>query len=100
MRVMDAWRRVLTAALAGLVGLAAVVGLPPAAAAHDSKPVYAAADDHDAEVATFEADPEAVPGLPDGAFLHLGRDLRHQAAPGPVPGRTPLPTRDRSPPRH
>ena len=92
------WRRMSAALLIGLVALAAGLCPPPAEAAHDSPLGYSVADDHDAEAA-FKAHPGALPGLPGAFFFHFPCDLRDQFAPGPVPGRAPLPTRDRSPPR-
>lgn len=93
-----AWRRVSAALLIGLVALASGLCPPPARAAHDSPLGYSVADEHDAEAA-FKADPGALPGLPGAFFFHFPCDVRDQPGPGLVPGRAPLPTRDRSPPR-
>jgi hypothetical protein len=86
------------ALLVALVVLVTGLGAPVLASAHDSHPGYSAADDRNADVAVFELDPGAVPGLPGAPFFDLPCRFRGLISRDPGATRASLPTRDRSPP--
>ena len=96
---LAAWPRMPLAVLVGLVVVAASL-CPPASASpqHHGQVGYFDPDDRGADVAAFELDKGASPGLSGAPFFHLPCHLRAQVASGPAPSRAPLAARDRSPP--